>query len=66
VLVQQHPDHEGEPVAAEQLVGRVVPGDVEAGHMEMVPPAIPAQSTPAVATRPHPRRETRARPHSSS
>jgi hypothetical protein len=37
VLVQQHPDQQGERVPAEQLVGSVVLGDAERRHTEMVP-----------------------------
>ena len=37
VLVQQHPDHEGQRVAAQQLVGGVVLGDAEGRHTQMVP-----------------------------
>jgi hypothetical protein len=32
VLVEQHPDHRGERVTAEQLVGRGVSRDVEDRH----------------------------------
>jgi len=36
-LVEQHPDQEGERVAAQQFVGGVVLGDPEVRHTGMVP-----------------------------
>jgi hypothetical protein len=37
VLVQQHPDQEGERVATEQLIGGKVLGDAELRHPGSVP-----------------------------
>jgi hypothetical protein len=41
VLVQQHPDQQGERVAAEQLVGGGVLGDAKQRHLGSVPARAP-------------------------
>jgi hypothetical protein len=39
LLVEQHPDQQGERIPAEQLVGGVVLGDAELGHIGECAPA---------------------------